>query len=131
MLRFVGAVANDGVAVRMTLFRETALSAFLPKASRRLLSKDTADKLAVMMNYNVYKTYGQKNFPGLELYAKSGTAEVGGGKAPNAWFVGFIKNEKFPLAFVVVVENGGYGAHTAGAVANSVLQAAVKNNVTR
>jgi len=131
MLRFMSAVANGGVAARMTLFRETGLDAILPKASHRLLSKDTAEKIAVMMNYNVYKTYGQKNFPGLELYAKSGTAEVGGGKAPNAWFVGFIKNEDYPLAFVVVVENGGYGAHTAGAVANSVLQAAVKDNVTK
>jgi hypothetical protein len=30
---------------------------------------------------------------------------------------------------VVVVENGGSGAQTAGAVANAVLQAAVKNGV--
>ena len=63
----------------------------------------------MMMNYDVYKTYGKENFPGLELYAKSGTAEVGGGKSPHAWFVGFITNEDAPLAFVVVVEKRRYG----------------------
>jgi peptidoglycan glycosyltransferase len=126
MLRFVSAVANGGVAKDMTLLRRTGLAGLLPAGSHRLLDSDTAKKIATMMNYDVYKTYGQDNFPGLELYAKSGTAEVGGGQAPNAWFVGFMTNKDYPLAFVVVVENGGYGAHTAGAVANSVLQAAVK-----
>ena len=129
MLRFVAAVANNGVAADMRLIHETGLAGLLPNGSTRLLSRDTAEKLAVMMNYNVYKTYGKDNFPGLELYAKSGTAEVGGDKAPHAWFVGFITNEDAPLAFVVIVENGGTGYKTAGAVANTVLQEAVKNGI--
>ncbi len=126
MLRFVGAVANGGVAVDMSLLRERGLASIFPNGSQRLMNKATADKIAVMMNYNVYKMYGEKNFPGLELYAKSGTAEVGGGLSPHAWFVGYITNKDYPLAFVVVVENGGSGSKTAGAVANAVLQAAVK-----
>jgi peptidoglycan glycosyltransferase len=126
MLRFVGAIANGGVAVDMSLIREKGFAAIFPPGSSRLMSKATADKIGTMMNYNVYKTYGESNFPGLELYAKSGTAEVGGGKQPHAWFVGYITNEDYPLAFVVVVENGGSGSRTAGAIANTVLQAAVK-----
>jgi peptidoglycan glycosyltransferase len=129
MLRFVAAVANNGVAADLRLIRETGLAGILPNGSQRLLSKETSEKLATMMNYNVYKTYGNENFPGLELYAKSGTAEVGGGNAPHAWFVGFITNANEPLAFVVIVENGGSGSKTAGAVANTVLQAAVKNGI--
>ncbi|UOO36916.1 penicillin-binding protein [Oscillospiraceae bacterium CM] len=125
MLRYVSAIANGGLAVDMTLLHDTGVTGIIPPGSERLLSRETAEKIATMMNYNVYKTYGKDNFPGLQLYAKSGTAEVGGGKAPNAWFVGYITNRDYPLAFVVVVENGGYGAHTAGAVANTVLQAAV------
>ena len=78
-----------------------------------------------MMSYNVYYTYGEDNFPGLELRAKSGTAEVGIDNDPHAWFVGYIKNEDHPLAFVVIVENGGWGSSAAGSVANEVLQAAV------
>jgi cell division protein FtsI/penicillin-binding protein 2 len=127
MLRFVGAIANGGLAVKMSLVMDKGISAILPAPSERLMSRDTAEKLATMMNYNVHKTYGEENFPGLELYAKSGTAEVGGGASPHAWFVGYITNEEAPLAFIVLVENGGSGRHTAGAVANTVLQAAVSN----
>lgn len=127
MLRFVGAIANGGVAVEMSLIHEKGLAGLIPPGSHRLLSEQTADKMATMLNYNVYKTYGEKNYPGLELYAKSGTAEVGGGLPPHAWFAGYITNKDFPLAFVVVVENGGAGSKTAGAVANKVLQAAVIN----
>lgn len=126
MLRYIGAIANGGVAVNMSLVHEKGIAGLLPPGSSRLLSKATADKIATMMNYDVYKTYGEGNFPGLELYAKSGTAEVGGDLPPHAWFVGYITNKDYPLAFVVVVENGGSGSHTAGAIANTVLQAAVK-----
>ena len=125
MLRLICAIAGDGRAVDMTLIKPSGLSAVFPVGSERLMSSETAEKIAVMMNYNVYKTYGNENFPDLELYAKSGTAEVGGGNAPHAWFVGFITNEDYPLAFVVVVENGGAGSRVAGPVANAVLQAAI------
>ena len=125
MLRYVGAIANGGRAMDMTLTRDTGLASALPVGSQRLLDWDTAQKIATMLNYNVYKTYGQDNFPGLELYAKSGTAEVGGGQSAHAWFVGYITNADYPLAFVVVVENGGGGSRVAGPIANAVLQAAV------
>ena len=42
--------------------------------------------------------------------------------APNALFTGFVRNSDFPYAFIVVVENGGYGTETAGNIANRVLQ---------
>lgn len=131
MLRFVGAIANEGVAVQPTMLYNVKSSlgistGFYPKKStERIMSAATANAIAKMMNYNVAKTYGKDNFPGLELYAKSGTAEVGGGASPHSWFVGYIANEDYPLAFVVVVENGGSGQSVAGAIANKVLQAAI------
>jgi peptidoglycan glycosyltransferase len=119
MLRYVSAIANGGNAHNMTfLYGGTS-------GHTRLISGDTADKIAEMMNYCVYLTYGEEKFPGLELYAKSGTAEVGGNAEPHAWFTGFIRNENCPYAFVVVIENGGWGSSQAGSVANTILQAAV------
>ncbi|MEI3504063.1 MAG: hypothetical protein V8Q42_10590 [Anaerovoracaceae bacterium] len=50
---------------------------------------------------------------------------MGTGKEPNAWFSGSLNDPDNPYAFIVLVENGGYGADVAGAVANTVLQAAV------
>lgn len=80
------------------------------------------------MRNDVTSNYGQYNFPDLEIYAKSGTAELGNGKEPHAWFVGFIKNEHYPYAFVTLVENGGYGSRTAGSVTNTVMQQVIRTN---
>ena len=38
-------------------------------------------------------------------------------------FTGFVENEEYPLAFIVVVENGGYGASTCLPVLSKVLAA--------
>ena len=74
---------------------------------------------------NVEKTYGKSRFPNMDLCAKSGTAEVGEGLAPHAWFAGFLRNEDAPYAFVVLVENGGGGSSVAGNVAARVLDVMV------
>ena len=47
--------------------------------------------------------------------------------SPHAWFAGFLNDSEHPLAFVVLVENGGGGASTAGPIAAKVLQQAVEN----
>ena len=83
-----------------------------------MIDAGIAMQLGDMMRNNVIKTYGDGNYPGLELHAKSGTAEGGDG-TPDAWFCGYSGD----YAFIVCVENGGYGSSVAGPVANSVLQA--------
>ena len=121
MLRYVAAVANGGVLIEPSVvFSDDA-----PKTTR-ILDELTANKLSGMMNYNVTAHYEPDvNFPGLRLCAKTGTAEVGGDKLPHAWFAGFLLDAEHPYAFVVIVENGGYGLSAAGGVANALLQAAV------
>jgi len=126
MLRYVGAIANDGRAVKMDLLKKTGVSTIFSGGSNRIMRSDTSQQLGAMMDYNVHQKNVVRNFPGLELHAKSGTAEVGGGKNSHAWFTGYITNEGYPLAFVVVVENGGGGFAVASPIANRVLQAAVK-----
>ena len=126
MLRYVGAIANDGKAVEMKLLKKDGISSVLPSGSKRVVRSDTAQTLGAMMDYTVHQKNVAGNFPGLQLHAKTGTAEVGGGKNPHAWFAGYITNEGYPLAFVVVVENGGGGFATASPIANRVLQAAIK-----
>lgn len=121
MLRLVAAVANNGELVEPTLIGHGIFS-----GATRLLSADTAGKIADMMDYNVEYAYGAWNFPGLSICAKTGTAEVGDGTS-HAWFVGFLNDEEHPYAFVVMIEHGGAGLYNAGSVANTVLQAAVTN----
>lgn len=132
MLRFVSAVANDGKAVSFNL-----VNSFMNKAGKaldinfasketQLLDSGTASKLKSMMRYNVEEQYGDYNYEGLKLCAKSGTAEIDSYNDHNtAWFVGFMDDEKHPYAFVVLVEHGNSGSQTAGPIANKVLQALV------
>lgn len=119
MLRLSAAIANGGTVAEPTLLAGDKPSHI------NIMSTDTADKLKAMMNYNVAAVYGEWNFPGLRLCAKSGTAEVGDG-TPHAWFTGFLDDGAHPYAFVVVIENGGGGARNAGPVANTVLQRAIE-----
>ncbi|MGC2871937.1 penicillin-binding transpeptidase domain-containing protein [Ihubacter sp. mB4P-1] len=121
MLVYMGAIARNGISVEPRLIH-SALSG--PSETERMIKTSTAKKLQNMMKNNVTVSYGDGNFPGLDIYAKSGTAEVYG-REPNAWFTGFIKNKNAPYAFIVCVENGGYGSSVAGPIANQVLQAAV------
>lgn len=118
MLRYVSAIACGGS------FREPTLLLDHKNAKTDLLDAATADKLRDLMSYNVQAHYGTWNFPGLNLCAKTGTAEVGDGTS-HAWFTGFLLDDAHPYAFVVLVENGGGGLGVAGPVANAVLQEAV------
>jgi len=118
MLRYVSAIANDGVAQEPVLLKGQS------GGTARLLKSDTAEEIKEMMAYNVSAEYGQGNFPNLKICAKTGTAELGDGTS-NAWFVGFLNDGDNPLAFTVVIERGGGGLANAGPVANAVLQAAV------
>ena len=79
-----------------------------------------------MMRNNVQQTYGQGMFGSLAVCAKSGTAEAAPGQSPHAWFAGFVADEDLPLAFVVLVENGGGGADAAGPIAARLLAQAAE-----
>ena len=87
------------------------------------MSPETAATLHEYMRNNVQSVYGDWNFPGLSVCAKSGTSQLGGDAVSNAMFAGFVENEEYPLAFIVVVENGGYGSHTCVPVISKVLAA--------
>ena len=126
----MGAIANGGDAVMPRILSsnnivgdkiEDVTSATFK--TKDMIEGPTADTLTEMMRNNVENHYGGEGaFPGLSLCAKTGTAEVEGQERPNSWFVGFMDDPSNPYAFVVLVENGGYGIDAASSVANTVLQ---------
>lgn len=118
---FMGAIANGGKAAEPKMLHSVIS---VHDMTSRMMEESTTDKLTEMMKNNVVSNYGESNFPGLDIYAKSGTAEVAG-RNSTAWFSGFIKNPGYPYAFVVCVENSGYGSEVAAPVANRVLQTAI------
>lgn len=125
-LTFMGAVAMEGEGVEPYLVSSVATSEGTvyeasPVSADRIMSVQTAQKLAGFMRNNVLATYGDSNFHGLPVCAKSGTSQLGGGLRSNAMFAGFVSDPKYPFAFIVVVENGGYGASTCVPVISTVL----------
>jgi len=127
-MSFVGAIAAGGKGVDPYLVIEVdsgAVSGYTAKTQTgsRRMSEATAETIREYMAFNVADKYGSENFPGLTVCAKTGTAEVGGGKKPNAVFTGFVQDEAYPFAFIVIVEDGGYGKQICVPIMSEVLAA--------
>ena len=127
-LTYMGAVAGEGVGVAPYIVKEVSVgNSTTYQASAqgrdRVVSRQTAETLREYLRNNVVNHYGVENFPDVEVCAKTGTAEVGGGKAPNATFAGFVADPEYPLAFIVMVEEGGYGREACIPIASKVLKA--------
>ena len=127
-MTFMGTIAGGGEAVEphiMGTVRSGENTTYEAEAMKtdRILSKETAKTLQEYMRNNVVTTYGVQNFPGLTVCAKSGTSELGGELEPNAMFAGFALDEEYPLAFICVVENGGFGSGTCVPIMSKVLTA--------
>ena len=129
MLRIMCAIANEGNAISMNIVDDfanqagKALNITLPTNKVTLMSAETASQIKSMLRYNVQEQYGDSKYKGLNLCAKSGTAQIDSDDSHNiAWFTGFMDDEDNPYAFVVVVENGNSGSKTAGPIANKILQ---------
>ncbi len=126
-LTFMSAIAGNGTCVWPYLIRnlDNSISNETSPRDEELLDSAHAKTLSDMMRACVTEHYGEERFGGLELCAKTGTAEVGD-QNPHSWFVGFCRNPRKPYAFVVVVEKAGAGLGEAATIAGKVLQAAPK-----
>ena len=127
-LQFMGQIAGGGkgavpyLVAEITSGGNRTYSAQTEQTSR-ILSTQAALQLQELMRANVVNIYGDYHFAGLTACAKSGTAQAGGGKAATATFAGFTTDEEYPLAFIVIVEEGGYGSDTCVPILSKVLTA--------
>ncbi len=128
MLRVMGAIANQGTPIEPRIIKsvssDLSFSSIIPpkKSSKQLMNFATANKLKEMMRYTMKNQYGDSLFGGIPMCAKTGTAEVGEGKLPHGWMVGFSYDKNFPVAFSVVVENGDFGIKSAGPIASILVK---------
>lgn len=126
-MTFVGAIAAGGKGVVPHVVQKVSsgIGGYSAKAvsGQRIMSASTAKTVGEFMGFNVTDKYGSDNFPGMTVCAKTGTAEVGGGKKPNAVFTGFVQDTQYPLAFIAVVEDGGYGREICLPMVSKVLEA--------
>ena len=126
-MTFMGAIGGGGTAAKPYLVERVTVGEeityqVIPEQMDPMMDAELASLLTEYLRNNVTTIYGANNFPNLRVCAKSGTSELGGGKRPNAMFAGFVDDAQYPLAFIVVVENGGYGASTCVPILASVLR---------
>ena len=122
-MTMMGAIGGGGISAKPYVVQEVSGTYHAEtKDMNRILSEETAAILQEYMRNNVVSKYGADHFPGLTVCAKSGTSQLGGDQVSNAMFSGFIDDEKYPLAFIVVVENGGYGSSTCVPILSKVLK---------
>ena len=126
-LTFMGAIAGGGAAVEPYIVKEVTCGGKVtyqasPAPSKAIMSEEIAKELQTMMRNNVLEKYGEENFPGMTVCAKSGTGQVGGDQKSNAMFCGFVTDEEYPLAFIVAVEDAGYGRFVCVPILSKVLE---------
>ena len=126
-LTYVGAVANGGEGVTPYVVEKITTEDGLTYQAKtqirqRVMSAETAATLREYMRNNVASKYSDSYFPGMQVCAKTGTAEVAGSNH-NAMLAGFVMDEEYPLAFVVCVQDAGYGITVALPIASKVLAA--------
>ena len=127
-MTFLGAIASGGSGVDPYLVSRISVGGKETHGAEatsggRIMSSKTARILGEFLRNNVQNYYGEEQFQGLTVCAKSGTAEVGTQKKPNAMFTGFVSDEAYPLAFIVAVEDGGYGRQVCVPILSKVLEA--------
>jgi len=63
--------------------------------------------------------------PGVTIAGKTGTAELGPEKEPNAWFIVYAPADDPVIAIAVLIEHGGFGGYAAAPIARPMLEAAL------
>ena len=126
-MTLMGAIAGGGEAAEPYVVNRVSSGMAVgyragKTSTGRLFSRETAKTLQKMMRGKVEMIYGTGNFPkGLTVCAKSGTAQLDG-ELPNATFAGFVTDDEYPLAFVVMVENAGGGSDVCVPIISRVLE---------
>lgn len=94
---------------------------------RRVVNVSTAQAMNAMMVLSVETAYAQPaRIPGVPVGGKTGTAEVGGGGQPHAWFIGYAPADRPGVAIAVIMENRGSGTTFATPAGQKVLAAALR-----
>ncbi|WP_088288137.1 penicillin-binding protein 2 [Kineosporia sp. A_224] len=130
-------VANGGVVMRPQLVKDVlsangvdVIQRPQPERFSDAVSGQVAADLTRMMVAVVDNGTGKRaQIPGVRVAGKTGTAQQGEGRPPNAWFTAFAPADDPKVAIAVVVEDGGAlgdaasGGRVAAPIAKQVIEA--------
>ena len=134
MTMITGSIANDGVMMKPKLVKQITNSLGIAETTlqsesyRQVLSAENAGVIEEYM-YEAVRSGTAKRaaIEGLTICGKTGSAETSNDKnvATNAWYTGYIADERYPYAISVVIEKGGAGGQMATELAAKALKKAV------
>jgi cell division protein FtsW (lipid II flippase)/cell division protein FtsI/penicillin-binding protein 2 len=129
-------VANGGVVMRPYLVAHTADAAGVPIATTQARALTTATDAAtaaavraLMVQVVASGSGAAARISGTVIAGKTGTAEVGKGITPDAWFIAFgpaSPGSTPRLSMAIVLENAGVGGRVAAPAARTVLLAGLR-----
>lgn len=125
------AIADGGSLMRPTLVDRLVSDAgrtrgIDPTEIRRAMSQTTAAEIRDAMVRAVNGPFaagyaGGAAVPGVTTAGKSGTAELGSGRNPHSWFIGFAPAENPQIAVAVIVERAGTGSSRAVPLGGNIM----------
>jgi penicillin-binding protein A len=133
----VAAIANGGRVMKPYLVKEiqsqelTTISTTEPESINRAIDPRVASTLTELMVNNENSYQGTGKITGVQIAAKTGTAEHGSDPSrtpPHVWYVAFAPADNPQVAVAVVVENGGDRSNlaaTGGAIAAPIGRAVI------
>lgn len=131
-------IANNGAMMKPFVVKEIqspdgeVLKQFGNEQFREVISADTVRTLTDLMVGVVESgTGGVVQTSGMQVAAKTGTAETGIPGQTHAWFISFAPADDAEIAIAVVVEKGGTGAAAAGPIAKNLLDTAIENHIIK
>jgi peptidoglycan glycosyltransferase len=139
MAMIAAGIANQGIVMTPYLVEQLrsrdleVISRTDPKVFSHAITPQVAAELTSIMVAVVDSGTGSNAaIYGMKVAGKTGTAQVGAGKNPDAWFVSFAPAENPAVAVAVVLENGGSnqqleisGNLLAAPIAKAVMQAVI------
>jgi peptidoglycan glycosyltransferase len=130
MAMVASGIANDGVVMKPYLVAQTrapnasVLTTAHPKELDRAVSGKVAGELTTMMEQVVAAPDGTGRaaaISGVQVAAKTGTAQNATGQQSHAWFISFAPAANPKIAVAVIVEHGGQGGVAAAPIARSMM----------
>jgi peptidoglycan glycosyltransferase len=133
MAMVAAAVGNKGELMRPRLADKIVdkdgrvKESFDPEKVNRVISEKSAGELAQMMANVVKEGTGTASaLQGIQVAGKTGTAQVAGNTANQAWFIAFAPVDNPKMAIAVTVERTqGTGGEVAAPIAKQVLQSLI------
>ncbi len=134
MAMVAATVANGGVLMQPHLIDQVLapdgsnVRRVHPHKVRRAITTQTAQELTQMMESVVTGgTATNIHISGVRLAGKTGTAETGVANTYDTWFIAFAPTEEPKVAVAVALENQtGFGATTAGPIAQALIEAILR-----